>query len=41
MENPTNSFRELELMKEKRGHSLYRLFCLNEFFLTYVFCLNV
>ena len=32
---------ELELAKEKRGHFLYHLFCQKEFFLTFVFYLNV
>ena len=30
----------MELVKEKRGHFLYRLFCPNEIFLTFVFYFN-
>ena len=49
MENPTNSFREtnlvlqlkLELTKVERRHFLYRLFYPREFYLTFVFYLNV
>ena len=31
----------MELAKEKRGHFLYRLFCLRRIFLTFMFYLNV
>ena len=40
MENPI-LHDKLELLKEKRGHCLYCLFCPKEIFLTFVFYPNL